>query len=114
MAVVVFVVVPLGWFVTGWLIGRSVAASLFFCERGLRLGKSSGRWCMLTLPVAYLVLLFSGGSGNAGHGLALFGSPTFFELASVVPFYAVPILAVYSALLYVVRDLTLGHSKGSA
>jgi hypothetical protein len=103
MALFLFILLPLGWALTGRLAGLSFSLSSP-SEAGQRLGSQLGRWCMVLLPVVHLVLLFLGLSGNAGHGVRVFGSKELAE-ALCLPIYLVPVLAGYVLVAFVVRDL---------
>jgi len=66
-----------------------------------------GRWCMILFPALYCLLLYLGGSGNAGTGVRVFGSEDLFGLMCL-PFFAVPVLGLYIVVAYVIRDLIRG------
>jgi hypothetical protein len=106
MALLIFVVVPLAWAVTGWLL-KPVVTLTVPTETGRRLGVVFGRWCPCVFPALYLVLLFLGGSGDAGHGPFLFGSQELFGVLCA-SFYAVPVLGIYVLLAVVVWDVVRG------
>lgn len=113
MAIFLFIVLPVCCALLGKLVGLAVAASTFFSDNGKQLGKSISHWCVPLFPIVFLVAMAAGARGNAGFGFALFGSQTLFELACVIPFWGVPVFAVYVGALYVIRDLTLGHGARS-
>jgi hypothetical protein len=109
MSVLLVVIIPLAWALTGKLLGLAVAASYFYSARGTRAGRTISRWCVPVFPIIYLVLIFLGGSGTAGTGVRLFGSEELFGLTAGIPIYTLIPLALYAGALYVARDLTLGH-----
>lgn len=111
MTLFIFILIPLAWAFTGWLLGCAVSASCFFSERGRRWGKLTTRTCLPLLPVLYLALVIIGGRGDAAHGVTIFGSELVAGIVLGIPFYAIPALAIYAGAIYVVRDLTLGHVK---
>src|SRR5215831_9040385 len=106
MALLIFIVLPLGWFLTGRLLGWGISLSVPR-ERGERLGTTVGWWFALVSPIVYGVLLGLGGSGNAGHGVRLFGSEEAFGLLCL-PMYLVPGLCLVGGTVYVIRDLPQG------
>jgi hypothetical protein len=103
MALFLFILLPLGWALTGRLAGLAFSLSAP-SEAGQRLGARLGRWCMVLLPVVHLLLLFLGLSGNAGHGVHVFGSELLAEVLCL-PVYLVPVFAGYVLVAFVVRDL---------
>jgi hypothetical protein len=102
MSLIVFVLVPLGWWVTGHLLGRVVALASPG-ESGKRLGDGLTRWGRWVLPNLYLFLVIVGVRG-AGSGLRLFGSEWAFAVLCL-PCYLVPILALCWLAIHVVRDV---------
>ena len=110
MSILIFLVGPIAWALTGVLLGTAVAASCFYNERGRRLGREVSRWSWPTLPLAYLAVVITGLGGNAGSGRALFGSEVLADLLAAATFYTLPVLAAFAGAIYVVRDLTLGHT----
>jgi len=113
MSILVLIIVPVCWALAGKLAGLTIAASCFFSVNGKRAGKQVGGWLSLVLPTGYLLAAATGLSGNAGYGFTLFGSERLFDLACGIPVYAVPVLGVFAAAVYIVRDLTLGHTDTS-
>ena len=109
MTILIFLVIPLGFALVGKLLGLATAASFFYSEPGKRLGRTLSRWCVPILPAVDLALLLCGGDGDAGRGMTLFGSAELFGLLCDIPLYGIPILGVYAGVIYVIRDLTLGH-----
>jgi hypothetical protein len=109
MSVLLFVVIPMAWALTGKLLGMAVTTSCFYSARGKRAGLAVGRWCVAVFPIVYLALLLVGAGGDAGHGFHLFGSEELLGLIPGIPIYALPVLSIYVGGLYMVRDLTLGH-----
>lgn len=109
MTILLFIVMPLGWALVGKLTGLALAASLFYSERGRRLGRVVGGLCMVILPSLWIAALLIGAAGNAGHGITLFGSAALIEEVMVMGWYGIPILGAYAGAIYVVRDLTIGH-----
>jgi hypothetical protein len=103
MALFLFVLLPLGWALTGRLAGLAFSLSAP-SEAGRRLGVRLGRWCMVLLPVVHSLVLFLGVSGDAGHGVRVFGSELLAELLCL-PVYLVPVLGGYALVAFVVRDL---------
>ena len=59
------------------------------------------------LPALYLLLLVLGASGNAGHGVRLFGSQELFALLGL-PLYTIPALLLYLGAAVVLRDVLRG------
>jgi hypothetical protein len=106
MALFLYVVIPAGWALTGWLLGRAVSRSVA-TEAGRRVARRLGRWCSWLLPGVYCALLLLGVSGNAGGGFRLFGSEELFALLCL-PFYTVPTLVLYLILAQVIHDLLRG------
>ena len=106
MAIILFVFVPIGWVLTAWLLGAAVSFSVPTAA-GKRYGSLLGRWCRWLFPALYFLLYFLGVSGDAGNGVRLFGSEDLFGLLCL-PFYAVPVLGLYVAALFVIRDLIRG------
>ena len=112
MALFLYVLLPLGWALTGRLAGLAVSLSAPG-ERGKRLGRALGWWCAALLPALHLLLLVVGAGGNAGHGVRLFGSEELLALLCL-PMYLVPALGLYAGAACVVRDLLRGlRSAGS-
>jgi hypothetical protein len=109
MALLFFILLPLGWALTGWLAGVAVSLSAP-TEAGSRFGARLGRCCTFLLPSVHVLLFLVGVSGNAGHGVRLFGSEELVALACL-PIYLVPALGVYDVVVYVIRDLTRQYSK---
>ncbi len=109
MSILLFIILPIGWALTGKLVGTAVAAAFLYSVRGKDLGRTIGRWCVPLLPTLYLALIIVGADGSAGRGFSLFGSAEIFEMACAFPIYAVPVLAALSGAIYVARDLTIGH-----
>ena len=112
MALFLYVFLPLGWALTGRLLGSAVSLSVP-TTAGKRLGGVLGRWCAVLLPALDGLLFVLGASGNAGHGVRLFGSEELFGLLAL-PVYLVPALALYAGAAYVVGDLLRGLRSGSA
>ncbi len=106
MACILLFLLPLAWALTGWLVGKTLSLSIP-TEGGQRLGATLGRWSALLLPTLYLLLLLLAVSGNAGHGLRLFGSEALFGLLTL-PVYLVPGLGLYAGAACVVRDVVRG------
>jgi hypothetical protein len=106
MSLFVFGVLPLAWFFTGRLLKPAVVLT-FPSQRGKRLGAALGRWCPWVFPTAYLLLFLLGSSGDAGHGVFLFGSQELFGVLGA-SFYAVPVLVIYVIGAMVFRDLVRG------
>jgi hypothetical protein len=106
MTLVLFLFVPAGWALTGYLLGRVVAVSVP-TERGTRLGGALSRWGGWLLPVLYLLVFLVGGSGDAAHGARLFGSEEWFA-PLCLPWFAVPALAAYLGAACVLRDVIRG------
>ena len=98
------------WAVTGKLLGLALSLSVP-TEAGRRAGGAIGRWGAWLLPALHLLLLLSGGSGNAGHGFRVLGSEGLFSLLCL-PWYAAPGLGCYALAAYVVRDLARGLRSG--
>jgi len=109
MSLILFVVLPLCCLLSGKLLGLAVAASTFFSETGKDVGRTVSRWAMPLLPMIFVLAMVLGARGNAGHGFTLFGSQALFGMVCTVVFYSVPVLGLYVGVLYVLRDLTLGH-----
>jgi hypothetical protein len=112
MALFLYVFLPLGWALTGLLLGAAVSLTLG-TEDGKHWGKKVGRWAMGVLPVLYLVLFSVGGGGSAGNGITLFGSTQLFEYLCL-PWYIVPSFALYVGIVYVIRDLRQGSRPNQA
>jgi hypothetical protein len=112
MALTIFIFLPLGWFLTGRLLGWAISLTVP-AERGERFGFRFGWWFALVSPVLYWALLGLGASGNAGHGVRLFGSEEAFGLLCL-PLYLVPGLCLVGGMLYVIRDLARGLPRSSA
>ena len=110
MSILIFIGIPICWAILGKVLGLALSAAFFYSDAGKRLGQRVSRWCVPIFPCVMLIALFAGIDGNAGRGVTLFGSDTLFDLACIIPIYAIPILLVPAALIYVVRDLTLGHT----
>ena len=111
MGLILFILIPLGWAVTGRLLGAAVARTVTTAA-GQRLGYTLGRWCMWIFPAIFYLLFFLGVSGDAGHGVRIFGSE---ELLGVMclSIYTAPALALYLVAVYVVRDIVRGlRSRG--
>lgn len=106
MAMFLYIFVPLGWSLTGFLFGSAISLSLPG-ENGRRVGKTIGGWCVGLFPFLCLVLLFTGVRGNAGHGLTLFGSEEFLNLLCL-SWNVVLVLGIYVVVLHVIRDLVWG------
>src|SRR5271157_2202013 len=98
MTIILFIFMPLGWAATRRLLGKAVALSVP-AQRGNHPGGVLGRCCMWLFPIVYLLLVFAGVSGDAGHGVRIFGSEELFDLLCL-PFYALPCLCIYVAVLY--------------
>ena len=111
MTIILFIFVPLAFILLGKLCGLTVAASTFYSESGKRIGKTVSRWCMAVFPCIYVFLLVLGGEGNAGHGFTIFGSEAAFEILGGILYFAIPIMGAYVGVIYVIRDLTLGHES---
>jgi hypothetical protein len=109
MALILFVIMPIGWAVSGWLLGRAVSATVP-TDAARRFGKATGRCCAWFLPALHVLLLVLGGSGDAGHGVRLFGSEELFGLLCL-PFYTVPAFLLYLGAACVIRDLIRGLSS---
>jgi hypothetical protein len=114
MSLFLYVIIPLGYALTGQLVGTAAAASWFYTDAGKRRGKVISRWCAWLFPVVFVILIAAGAAGNAGREFTLFGSAAFFDTACGIPLYAVPILAAYAGLLYVIRDLMWGDEAKSS
>src|SRR5262245_39890435 len=110
MVIWLYVIMPAGWAVAGKLLGVAVALTAPSAG-GVRAGRVLGRWCLWLLPALSRLLFALGGSGDAGHGVRLFGSEDLFALLCL-PVYAVPALGVYALGAYVVRDLLRGLLSG--
>jgi hypothetical protein len=111
MSVLFFFCIPLAWAIFAKALGWSIAAGCFYSETGLRAGQQLSRWGVPFAPLVVLLALLMGLDGDAGHGVTLFGSVTLVELVFSIPAYAIPVLLAFAALIYVVRDLTIGHLK---
>jgi hypothetical protein len=106
MSIFVFIFIPLGWFATGRLLGNAVKQSVSTAD-GKHIGQAIARWGQWLLPAVYLLLFMLGGSGDAGHGVFLFGSAELYGTLCL-PIYAVPALLLYLGALIVTRDLLRG------
>src|SRR5262245_56069525 len=106
MALLLCVLMPAGWAVVGRLLGWAVSLSAP-TEGGERAGAALGRWCPWLFAGLYCLVFFLGGSGDAGHGVRLFGSEGLAALL-FLPVYGVPALGVYVIAAYVARDLVRG------
>ncbi len=111
MSFLIFVGIPLCWAILAKAIAWAVSASCFHSETGKRLGQQLARWCVPIFAGVVLLALIIGCAGNAGHGITLFGSDTLLELLFSIPYYAIPALLAFAGSVYVIRDLTLGHTK---
>jgi hypothetical protein len=114
MSIVLYVLVPIGWALLGKVLGWAISATCFFSARGNRIGQSVSRWCVPIFPVVIFVTLLAGAGGDAGHGITLFDSAALLSLVCLIPFYGVPALALAAGVVYVIRDLTLGHFTTTA
>lgn len=112
MGLLLFVLLPLGWAITGRLLGTVVSLTVA-TEGGRRVGGVLGRHCAWLLPLLYFAVFLAGASGNAGDGVRLFGSEQLFGLLCL-PMYSVPVLAAYAIGVHVIRDLFQGFSSRSA
>jgi hypothetical protein len=104
VACFLFIVIPIGWAINGRLLGP-VVSFLIPTRGGRRAGALVGRHGTWLLPVVYLALLITGGSGNAGWGFLLFGSEELFELICM-PWHAVPFLGGIALVGFVYQSLT--------
>lgn len=103
MALLLFIIVPLGWTITGALLGP-VIAQTFASERGRAVGRLVGFCCAGLFPAIVIGLFVVGLSGNAGHGVLLFGAEPPWEWLSL-PVYAIPVLGGYALGVFVLRDI---------
>ncbi|MBI3409038.1 MAG: hypothetical protein HY040_11880 [Planctomycetes bacterium] len=113
MAFFLYIFLPLSWALFGKALGWAIAAACFYSAGAKRLGRRVGNCCALAFPGIFLVLLISGGEGNAGRGFTLFGDAALLEVLCAIPLNCVVGLLVFAGIVYVIRDLTIGHSAVS-
>lgn len=106
MGLILFILIPLGWAVTGRLLGAAVAHTVA-TEGAQRLGYLLGRWCMWIFPAIFYLLFFLGVSGDAGNGVRVFGSEALLGILCL-SIYIAPALALYLTAACVVRDIVRG------
>jgi hypothetical protein len=114
MACLLYIFLPTMLGLTGLLLHPAIAAAHFYSASGWQRGKRIGRFAAPGLFFGTLLLIVTGARGSAGSGITIWGSESVIDPLMGVALYTPITLAVFAGVLYVVRDLTLGHIGSTA